>query len=383
MGFMGSLTAALAKPRGLAAMGLLYGLMASQGGRGTLAYFTSTAVGSNNVFTAGTVDITSTAMSSGTGTALTFDTGGVGTADCALAGTDVVGTLIENQPMVPGAYCSGKITVTNASTVDSWLRLRIVRTARGTATPSNSLNDKMKIYMRELTGTGKATDTCKASIVVTNAVGTTTVTVTTATNHGLANGDRVNISGSTGMTGLDGTHTIASVTPTTFDVTPSAAASGTYNANSAKITAQWTASSVGAFGPTNAASVVTGRDQITRGAGLNLDGTTLGTGGLLIDQVGTSATEAGMVTSGGGNITAANLIGNDTVSGNTAATGATDATVLATGTGTRYFCVALHLPSSATTDLTVAGNTTNDNTVVGGSNTYAFVFTAAQKAGRP
>jgi predicted ribosomally synthesized peptide with SipW-like signal peptide len=116
----------LANPRVLVALVLMLGLVSSQGGKGTLAYFTATASSTANTFVAGKLALTNP-TASGTSNAIQWNATGINSADCALETATGLTTAnaATGQPMVPGTYCTGLITLTNTGTVDAWLRLRL------------------------------------------------------------------------------------------------------------------------------------------------------------------------------------------------------------------------------------------------------------------
>lgn len=165
----------LANPRLLAGMVLLFGLASVQGGRGTLAYFTSTAVSADNIFTAGKIDVSTSALSSGTGATFTFSTGTATTADCDLSGNSLNSATFTNTQFTPGVYCTGKLTIANSgSTADAWLRMRLVRKSGSTTGVDQALNDKLKLYVREIptASLGGASSCAKATFNPTSAATT-------------------------------------------------------------------------------------------------------------------------------------------------------------------------------------------------------------------
>src|SRR5712692_8440201 len=183
---------------------LAIGLLAWQGERGTLAYYTSSKSNAGNQFTAGKLDISASGITSGTSSTLTFSTtGSTGSgASCDVSGT-TGGPFNPGQPMVPAVFCTGKLTVSNgASTnLDFYLRIRLVRTAGSNAAGADlTMNNMLKLYMNEVT----AGDAC-------NKTTFTPTLLTLGTPVNLAAGTPVN-GKVVGAGGLGITATAASLT---------------------------------------------------------------------------------------------------------------------------------------------------------------------------
>jgi predicted ribosomally synthesized peptide with SipW-like signal peptide len=148
---------ALIHPRVLMGMALVIGLLGTQAGGGTLAYFTSSAAVTGNVFTAGTLT-----ASTNSSAAITWDTAKGGT-DCAVQSG--AGSLIVGQRFVPGIWCVGPLTLSNSGNVDSDMRLRLVRTAGSTSAPDQTLNNLMTVSMYEAASSGNLSSGCTTSAI--------------------------------------------------------------------------------------------------------------------------------------------------------------------------------------------------------------------------
>jgi predicted ribosomally synthesized peptide with SipW-like signal peptide len=305
-------------PRSLAALTLLLGIVSSQGGRGTLAYFTATAASDANTFVAGKLSL-SQSIASGTSTSIQWNATGITAggqpASCALSDQDATPLNTNNaatgQPMVPGTYCVGLVTVSNTGTVDAWLRLRLhlsaVNGGAGAASGAHlALLEKLQFSLFEWTGTGAATNCATATFTPTviNAADGASVPTdyaeVVAENTGTA--DKIRREKLAGATSLLGT------TPTAQAVTANTNVGETYAAGSFY-----------------------------------------------------------------------NLIGHNDVNA-IRATGASAANLdRATGTQpTRYFCAVFHWPNGGEP----ANNTSGDNAAVDGNVEFKFSYAIAQKSGR-
>src|SRR5262245_8309845 len=119
---MTSLTPRLSGPsawRVLLALAVGVGVLGSQGGGGTLAYFTASVSNSGNTFTAGTIVLDNATIGSGVTTPLLAFTSGTLPAVAVCANNDqaagsfvaAVGNSSGTRPMVPGDKCDATLTI--------------------------------------------------------------------------------------------------------------------------------------------------------------------------------------------------------------------------------------------------------------------------------
>jgi predicted ribosomally synthesized peptide with SipW-like signal peptide len=139
--------------RVLLTLALVLGVLGAQGGTGTLAYYAGSATSPNNIFAMGKLDISASKLASGKGESITFSTDGTTTSGADCDRYDRPGTIIADQPLTPGVYCVGTLTINNStSTIFSWLRVRLVRTTGSTVAghPDRVLNETLKLYVNEI-----------------------------------------------------------------------------------------------------------------------------------------------------------------------------------------------------------------------------------------
>src|SRR6266542_3402958 len=141
----------LTSPRSLLGLSLMLSLVSASGGRGTLAYFTSSAASQSMTFSSGQIDITSSTLPTSAG--ISWNTSGGGT-DCKTLQPETNANDTTAQAMVPGQFCVAKVTISNAATnaVDAWMRIRLVRDTTATDTTTTALNDRLRFYMSEYRG---------------------------------------------------------------------------------------------------------------------------------------------------------------------------------------------------------------------------------------
>lgn len=98
-------------------------------------------------------------------------------------------------------------------------------------------NTSGQVVTAMLTTTSAAATACvpSTSFSITNATGTTTITVTTSGSHGYLSGNRINITGVVGSIAqyVNGIHTLVSASGTTMTFVPYATASGSWTSGGA------------------------------------------------------------------------------------------------------------------------------------------------------
>jgi predicted ribosomally synthesized peptide with SipW-like signal peptide len=336
-----------ARTRLLLVLVLLLGLAGVQGGRSTLAYFTSSAQSASQSFQPGVIDIAGqlagSTASTLPGTAFSWTSTGT-TGDCA---TVLPSATPLNQNMVPGEYCVHKVTVQNDNlrSLDAWMRIRLVRQTAAGSAATEALNNRLRVYLSEYTaGSGRTaaqyqTADCTAASFkpVPPIVGEATSDAVIANVTSAVNGNRTALT-TLGAGGKNvGKHPGVAI-PTSAPVTA------------------------------------------LLNSGLALSGGT-----------GSAPTETTMSTNPAtaSSYNAYNLVGNDEISNpkrsslpsvdNGTRPGGTNTEAELLAQTTRYYCIALYFPSDTAPP---ANNLTGDNAASDGSVTYHLVVSAAQKAGR-
>jgi predicted ribosomally synthesized peptide with SipW-like signal peptide len=154
--------------RVLLAMAVAVGVLGSQGGGGTLAYFTASVSNGGNTFTAGKIVLDNATIGSGVATPLlTFTSSALpAVAVCAnndqAAGSFVaaVGNNSGTRPMVPGDKCAAKLTISSASTtLDIYYNIALQANAFGAAGSLNArFNDALFLEIGQSATCAPGTD---------------------------------------------------------------------------------------------------------------------------------------------------------------------------------------------------------------------------------
>ena len=287
---------ALTSPRAVLGLLLALGSIAGQGGRGTMAYFTS-SIGSATAqaFQAGTLTATTSTFGTGSnfdGTSYGWTTTNPG-ANCKVINhaADTAQAAIATQGLVPGGYCWAPITLINSGNVDAYGRLRFVNLADASGSaPSMSMMNKLVFFINEYDSLANQANDCNDGTPTYQPSNETSAATISAPNASAT--------------------TLLNVSPT--------------------------------------AGVIIGQT----------DATTAGTRGAMGIAPGsfsvTPPTEASM-----GASSYFNILGQNTVDGGNNATFQVSAGATAGSTATRYFCAAMFLPSdTALTAANGAGDNT-------------------------
>ena len=409
------------------------GVLASQSAPGTLAFFTSTAVSADNVFTAGVIDLTKEVVNSGTATSfvqgsqvLSWTTSRGGT-NCT---NTLTGTDITTQNMAPGHFCVASVTVANdrgTNTIDSWMRWRLVRqtNAAGANSVNDELNNRLRVYAHEYTGGTDVQRSADRNLDCTAAnyrPDTTSAAGSISTPTLLTGGTYSGAVTRKGLTSLNkdgaaiGTHPTA--TTDTNLLTATQLTTATRSGNSLGVTALGTGVAPTAItiegAAANTYANLIGNDDITnpvRNTGTVATATTgVSAAGVISVTVATglsiSAGNLATVVTEGANPTEVRTVASyaagvltfteelhsahasgavvnvDTKNG-TNANGTNAESELLAATPIRYYCMAMFFPSDSGVNAGAGtGNTAGDNKAMNGTDSYSLVVTAAQKAGR-
>jgi hypothetical protein len=393
----------MTSPRSLLALSLMLSVLSAGGGRGTLAYFTSTAVSSSLTFSSGIVDLNANSTTAVSATALTWDSNAGGT-NCTTLALETGANDTTAQRMVPGQFCVAPLTIGNTATnaVDAWMRIRLVRDTTATDTTTTALNDRLRFYMSEYAGTGdrsgaqtsdctptsfRPTPALSANLYTTaDTAGAVTIADTTATAKSTSIIADANVTTNVNRSAVRALGEIGKNIgqhPGMFapgDTTAGSyfdtAAGTVFNPATSTVIPEVAAKGLGLVGGANGgvteASFVTGADS------------TVGTGRNAFNLVGND--EA----------TNPRKIGTPTLANGSRAYSTNTEAELTAGT-TRYYCAGIFFPSDTgvggTASASTYGSTTlqssvtavnsfGDNLAASTSNAYRVVVTAAQKAGR-
>ena len=237
----------LTSPRALMGLVLALGTLAGQGGRGTMAYFTSYVASSSQAFQAGTLTATSSTFGTGTdfvGTSFNWSTTAAGSNCLVLNESDTTTSTISTQGLAPGGYCFAQITLKNTGDVDAWGRLRFVNTTSSTTdtTASLSLLNKLVFFMTEYDTATNQTAACAngssstyrpngrtATATITGGTGAQTA-LTNVPGTGLIVGTADDTSGAThGASRMNLSLTSYSATPVTESTMTTAGTSSYFN----------------------------------------------------------------------------------------------------------------------------------------------------------
>jgi hypothetical protein len=359
----------MTSPRSLLALSLMLSVLSASGGRGTLAYFTSSAASGSLTFSSGQIDITPSTLPASA--SMSWNTSGGGT-DCKTLTLETNATDTTAQAMVPGQFCVAKVTISNTATnaVDAWMRIRLVRDTTAVDTTTQALNNRLKFYMSEYAtgGATAQTNDCTTSTFIPTASTALTGTAATGKSNSVIADGAVTGGTRAALTALGAGGKNIGTHPTIF--APADTTATTY---------------FGTTTETQPAAAQSGL-AIVAGAGSATNETTFST---LAD---TTRNAFNLV--GNDEVTNPRKTGNGTtLNGNRVFSSNTEAELLAAAT--RYYCAAIFFPSdvgvvAANGDITPAGtvtsitdlNTKGDNAAKNTSLSYRLIVTAAQKAGR-
>jgi len=361
----------MTSPRSLLALSLMLSVLSAGGGKGTLAYFTSSVVSENLTFSSGYIDVAGSTVP--TSASFKWNTSGGG--NCKTIQLDTNATDTTAQAMVPGQFCVAPITITNSTPsagsahgVDAWMRVRLVRDTTATDATTQALNDRLKFYMHEFASSTARDSAC----TTTGYAPSSTAAVTGATAAVGKSTQKIQPTGGTPLTSLGDEGKNIGQHPGMFGPADTTA-SAYFQANTA-------------FSSLSAGVVPT-----TSQSGLHI-----------VDGANNAVFEGGMNTTRTSARNAFNLIGNDEVTNPRKLTSSTtangtegystndEATIAANSS--KFYCAAMFFPSdfalgansfsgvavNSLTDL----NSKGDNAARAASLQYRLVVTAAQKAGR-
>jgi predicted ribosomally synthesized peptide with SipW-like signal peptide len=154
--------AELIQPRGLFALTIVIGVLSLLAGQGTLAYFTSTATSTGNVFTTGTVVLRLT--------------------DANESAAAAVSASFGTSAFRPGDTVAGYITVANTGTLplDYGLRYTATNTS-GTLWVAGATNPTLEVYTAGATGNCTSANAAGAKTGLTSVSGAASVSTSANT----------------------------------------------------------------------------------------------------------------------------------------------------------------------------------------------------------
>lgn len=353
----------MTSPRALLALSLMLSVLTMNGGKGTLAYFTSSAVSQSMAFSSGEINISGSTVPQSAGISWSSTAGGT---NCATLALDTSAQDTTAGAMVPGQFCVAKVTITNTTGVnggnDAWMRIRLIRDTTENTTATQALNDRLKFYMSELADLSTQNSTCTTSGFAPAS------SIALAGSAAVGKSNSVISAGSPISTLTQGGKNIGKH-PTTF-APADTSATNYFNTDPNAVTSL---------------TAATGGLGLGYGAGGTIDESLMNTAGAYTVR------------------NAFNIVGNDQVtnprdSAGTALHGTSGYSTngeasLAAGQS-RFYCAAIFFPSdTGTGGLNSASggtppttftelNAYGDNVAKSGSVTYRLLVTAAQKAGR-
>jgi predicted ribosomally synthesized peptide with SipW-like signal peptide len=200
--------------RVLLAMAVAVGVLGSQGGGGTLAYFTASVSNGGNTFTAGKIVLDNATIGSGVATPLlTFTSGALPAStvcennDQSVAGAYVaaVGNASGTRPMVPGDKCAAKLTISSGSTtLDIYYNIALQANAFGAAGTLNArLNDALYLEIGQSASCSPTTSLTGSTGYISKFIGGSA----DGTHFGLVQSATTYVEGDATMTASGSTNT--------------------------------------------------------------------------------------------------------------------------------------------------------------------------------